>query len=310
MNTFEYKGRSVAYVTEGKGKPIIFIHNGGTTHAIWKHQLSDLSENFCVYALDLPGYGASEAPAGGYSLDEYTNLLSAFIEYHKLSDITLVGNCLGSAMSLRYAMDHRKNVSHVIAINPLTEATFLGGTIGALHSLNKRLPKVAKAIANQVVKTSIPSWATLPSAAPLFGKRGIIDSTYRDKDLQACLQLPNQSESLVGLYFGIGDFAILDQLIADTTFPNVCTIWGEQNKVLSAEAGRTLNKHLKPTQEEYLPDCGHLLMLERPSQVCDIIRDVLGAQKNLSKSEDSETSNTITTGTKKSDATTPEPEIA
>jgi len=304
MDTFNYNGRSVAYVTEGKGKPIVFIHNGGTTHAIWKHQLSDLSKDFCVYALDLPGYGNSDSPANGYSLDEYTTLLSAFIDHHNLSDVTLVGNCLGSAMSLRYAMIHPARVSNVIAINPLTEATFLGGTIGLLHTLNKRLPKVAKTIATRVEKTPIPSWATVPSAATLFGKRGLTDYTYRDKDLQECLLLPNQSTSLVGLYLGLSDFAILDSLVLDKAFPKVITVWGEQNKVLSAKAGRKLNKRLKPTLEKFLPDCDHLLMLERPAEVCEIIRDTL--------EDHSKAPNTVTSKNKKSsDAHSKlEPEIA
>ena len=275
MNTYNYDGCSVAYVKEGKGSPLIFLHNGGTSHAIWNAQIADLAQNYCVYALDLPGYGASEKSTTGYSLEAYVALLAAFIEHYQLNKVSLVGNCMGSAISLLYAATNREKVSHIIAINPLSEATFIGGSIGALHSLNRRLPKITKPIADLALNISVPPWAVLPSVAPLLGWRGIKQGIYKNKALHACLQLPNQSESLVGLFLELDSFSTIDNLPADDKLPPICTIWGEQNKVLSAKAGRQLNIKLKPKRKEFIADCGHLPMLERPEEITEIIRDFL-----------------------------------
>lgn len=42
----------------------------GTTHAMWQPQLDALSSMFRVIRYDTRGHGASDAPAGGYTIDE------------------------------------------------------------------------------------------------------------------------------------------------------------------------------------------------------------------------------------------------
>ena len=79
METFAYEDLAIRYVRAGAGAPIVMLHNGGTSHAIWNDVLP-LLEGFEVFALDLLGFGESSKPERGYALERHVAILEAFIE--------------------------------------------------------------------------------------------------------------------------------------------------------------------------------------------------------------------------------------
>jgi pimeloyl-ACP methyl ester carboxylesterase len=108
-----------------------------------------------------------------------------------------------------------------------------------------------------------------------IGKEGNSSQIYADNELTALYERKEQPEALTNMLPDIHThYSTLDTL-ETATFPPICTIWGEQNRVLSAKAGRELNKTLKPVREEYLPDCGHLCMLEKVDEVYEIIENFI-----------------------------------
>ena len=52
------------------GRPVlIFSHSIGADHAMWNPQAADLLRHFRVLQYDIRGHGASDAPAGDYSIE-------------------------------------------------------------------------------------------------------------------------------------------------------------------------------------------------------------------------------------------------
>ena len=272
METFEYENLAIRYVRAGSGKPVVLLHNGGTSHAIWD-DVTPLLDGFEVFALDLLGFGASSKPERGYELDVHVGILGAFIDKLSLAPVCLVGNCMGSATSLAFAMQRPGDVRAMVLINTLTTATFRKGLYGPMFGLPRRTPGLVSVMSKIALGTRLGKFGVRSQ----IGRHGLERRIHEREELCACYAGASQSRALLGVLSDIPSYAVLDRFEPPPDFPPICTIWGLENRVLRAEEGRTLVKTLRPARQEWLEGCGHLPMLERPERVAAILREFLGS---------------------------------
>ncbi|MGW5112169.1 alpha/beta fold hydrolase [Nocardia sp. NPDC004123] len=271
MEDVTFDGTRMAYVRQGEsGPPVVMLHSAGSSHLIWTPQIAALSRAYRVYAVDLPGYGASSRPVDGYTLERYTELIRAFIEHHELTEVGLVGNCVGSAVALTLARRHPEQIRAVVAINPLTESTAMHGDWRQAARLARALPDDS---ARKLSGWHTPRWVARRTARSWFTTR----RAYRECPYVAPLSSGFPARALIYLVRDLSSFATLDDWPDRDGVPPICVIWGNQNRVLSAAAGRTVNARLRPDRAEYLDGCGHVPMLERAPDVTAIITEFLTA---------------------------------
>ncbi|WP_405161337.1 alpha/beta hydrolase [Nocardia sp. NBC_01499] len=275
MDIFEHRGRAVAFERAGSGAPVVFLHNAGTQRHIWDDQVATLRRDHEVFALDLPGYGESDQPADGYRLADYVHMLGAFLDTHRLTDVVLVGNCLGSATSLSYAMGHPDRVRALVLINPLTLDTVSSGQSAALAWADARLP-----LGPLARRLALPGRAVSLIIANQLGSRGKRQKLQDSPRLRAHWSDRGRLLALHGLVQDFPAYAAFDRFDPPADFPPICTVWGKQNRILSARAGARLNRKLHVHTAVELPDCGHLPMVEDPDRVTSVITDFLATTSN------------------------------
>ena len=271
MESFNFRGLSITYEHTGQGEPVIMLHNGGSSHAIWDEVASRLAGKYEIFALDLLGFGNSAKPGAGYTLDNYVAMLEEFVSSRGLEKVALVGNCMGCAISLAFTDRHPDKVRALVLCNPLTESTFLGGWLGPFLWLRERLPAVNRQVYRVLGHLKLTNG--IGSAASLFqlGPRGRALKVHRKPEVFGPYAATGQLESLLGVLDDLENYAVIDNLAPQPGFPPICTIWGLKNKIVSPKAGRRLNSTLHPARQEWLPESGHLLMLEQPDEVASII---------------------------------------
>lgn len=273
METFAHGPHTIRYVRSGAGAPVVLLHNGGTSHAIWD-EVTPLLDGFELFALDLLGFGESSKPERGYELDTHVAILGAFIdEVVRREPVCLVGNCMGSATSLAFAMRRPGSVGALVLFNTLTAATFARGIYGPMYGLPRRAPMLVSAMSRVPLGTFFGRYGVRSQ----LGRHGIERRVHERADLCACYAGAPQSRALLEVLAGIPEYAVLDRFDPPPGFPPICTIWGLENRVLRAEEGRALVRTLHPQRQEWLEGCGHLPMLERPERVAAILREFLGS---------------------------------
>ena len=118
------KGRSMAYVEEGRGPPIVFLHGNPTSSYLWRNVMPHLKGKGRLIAPDLIGMGDSEKlPDSGpdrYLLLEHRDYLDALLEeLHVRENVTLVVHDWGSALGFDWARRHAdavKGIAYMEAI--------------------------------------------------------------------------------------------------------------------------------------------------------------------------------------------------
>lgn len=274
---FTYRGDRMAYTRCGSGKPILMLHNGGTSKEIWSRQVTDLSNRYDVICLDLLGFGESDLPQEGYSIDEYVDRLSAFIDHLQVERISVVGNCMGSAMSLLLAADRPGLFESLVLINPLTENTARRGLTGWVMWLPARFPRLSKAVARRVF---VPRFLARLVVAAQFGPRhwvrGLLSPPDGAIESGATWRVRGRLTTMAEMFADTTALADVDRLRPGADFPPFAVVWGASNLGLSPKAGRALNRSLRPDYEECLIGCGHLPTMENPERVSQIIDEFVG----------------------------------
>ncbi|MBH0775638.1 alpha/beta fold hydrolase [Nocardia bovistercoris] len=271
MAVFAYRGRSVVYDRVGSGPPAFLLHNAGTQRHIWDDQVAALRGRHTVIALDLPGFGESD-PATGHRLDDYVDMFAAFIDDQGGREAILIGNCVGSAIALSYADRHPDRVRALVLCNPLTWNTVHGGASAGLARVDALLP-----LGPLARRLTLPEPAVSMIVATQLGARGRRVGLHRSPRLRAHLNDRGRLFALDRLVQDFPAYRALDTLRPGPEFPPICTLWGKQNRVLSAAAGARLDTTLRPHTSVVLDDCGHLPMAEDPDAVTAVVTGFLTA---------------------------------
>lgn len=106
------------HVAVGGSGPVLLLHGFPQTHLAWRHVAPALAEDFRVVCPDLPGYGASAAPAGGDLPEQYAKRRTAATMVALMRELghdrfSVVGHDRGALVAFRAALDHPEVVEHL-----------------------------------------------------------------------------------------------------------------------------------------------------------------------------------------------------
>ena len=105
------RGLEMAYVDEGQGDPIVFLHGNPTSSYLWRNVMPHVQELGRIIAPDLIGMGDSqklpESGPGSYTFIEHRSYLDALLDTLGVQErITFVVHDWGSALGFDWAHRH------------------------------------------------------------------------------------------------------------------------------------------------------------------------------------------------------------
>ncbi len=106
------RGLKMAYVEEGEGDPIVFLHGNPTSSYLWRNVMPHLEGHGRLIAPDLIGMGDSEklavSDAQSYTFAEHRAFLKELLAYLDVTNnVTLVLHDWGSALGFDWANNNR-----------------------------------------------------------------------------------------------------------------------------------------------------------------------------------------------------------
>jgi len=151
-------GLTINYEVQGEGEPLLLIPYTSADHACYAFQLPAYTEHFSCIAIDLPGSGESDKPAGPYSTDGYADQVTAFLGAIGVERAHVAGLSLGAAVGIHLAARHPDRVRS-LSLHGCWDASddYLKIVLEQWRTLASRLPTVA-----DVVIQGIFPWCFTP----------------------------------------------------------------------------------------------------------------------------------------------------
>jgi pimeloyl-ACP methyl ester carboxylesterase len=110
-------GLSAHYRDEGKGFPLVLLHGSPSSLHTFDRLTAELSKQYRVIRLDLPGYGLTGPDAAGdYSLEWYVRFLDSFLIALKVDSCYLAGHSFGGRLANEFAYKKKNRVKKLILI--------------------------------------------------------------------------------------------------------------------------------------------------------------------------------------------------
>ena len=105
-------GTTMAYIDEGSGTPIVFLHGNPTSSYLWRNIIPHVKDLGRCLAPDLVGMGKSgKSPANSYRfVDQARYLDEWFNQMNLVKDVTLVLHDWGSALGFYWASRHPERI--------------------------------------------------------------------------------------------------------------------------------------------------------------------------------------------------------
>lgn len=247
----------LSYSETGHGeKTLIFLHYFGGSSRTWQDVMALLSPEFRCVALDLRGWGGSDAPASEAAcrVEDMAADVQALITRIGVADYVLVGHSMGGKVAQFFASSAPAGLTHLLltAPSPLSPEPMTEDDRNAMRT----------------------AW-------------GDADASRKTLAKIACLPLSAESVSAVvadnlrasrtawEAWADVGSHEDLSALASQIAVPTHI-LSGTGDAVLSPDVlRREVMDRIPNSTLTTLPDAGHLLPLEAPQAVADWIRGIV-----------------------------------
>ena len=258
MPTVKVRDINLYYELYGKGDPIIFSHGMLDDCSVWKAQTNILAQKHTVILYDHRGHGKSDKPRGDYSVQTLADDLNSLILGLHLDKVALIGHSLGGMTALTLTLDHPDRVSKLVLVSTTASAR-----------LPFRLPLVGTIIAGLV--------SLVPYG--MFARRMQGRKVYRPPEevINPGLHRPTQVPKYAvyacvrGMVTNYDVGSRVSQIQAPTLI-----VAGERERGISVRMSRFLHREIKGSRLEVIPNCGHVVMIEKPVELSNILTGFLG----------------------------------
>lgn len=102
------------FIEQGKNFPLILLHGNGEDCSYFEHQMNPFAEHFRVIALDTRGHGKTPRGNAPFTIRQFAEDLSTFMDQHGIVKAHILGFSDGGNIAMVFAMTHPEKVEKLV----------------------------------------------------------------------------------------------------------------------------------------------------------------------------------------------------
>jgi haloacetate dehalogenase len=280
MATALVNGVRLHYLLEGDGPLVVLLHGWPQTWYCWRKVVPALAAGHTVLAPDLRGYGLSDKPPSGFDKRTMAADVRALVGHLGYDRVALLaGHDRGARVAHRWALDHPEQVERLAVLDVVpTREMFrrvdAGVARGYWHWLFHLQPDLPELLVGGNVEAYLrwffERWTVnrpaveeaVPEYVRAFSAPGALRAGFDDyratfpHDLEA-----DEASAAAGQRLAMPVLALWGDAGLPSRLP-VLDIW---------------RAYAHDVRGQAIPDCGHFLPEERPTEVADQLLQFLRA---------------------------------
>lgn len=238
---------------------LLLIHGVGTTKDVWNQVANQLTSNYHVIAVDLPGSGSTITPKNfELSLPHLSDQIRRFAESkHIENKMNIAGHSTGGSIALMYASQY-----------PFDTSSLFLASAGGMFKSNKTQYLNNPIYLKQLLITQ-PGDLSFVTKRVMF-KAPFVPNVIQKQQERAYIARSNDSTEFIhelgklNQQYTVDSFA---QLLKNIDAPTLI-LWGKQDQIFNVDIAHELQTSIQKAQSPILLDrVGHMPILEKPNEV-------------------------------------------
>jgi sigma-B regulation protein RsbQ len=240
--------------TAGKGpKTVILVHGWTCDETTWNAQVPELSKEYRVVTLDLPGHGQSGSPKDGQlSMDLFARAVEAVRKDSKADRVVVVGHSMGTPVVIQYARLYPQHTAGMVFVDGLV---------------------------------NLPAGVKGPDPKAMTGSDGLKARETMIRSMFSASTTPDMQKHILSMMLAAPESTALGAMQATFDPSNwKGDVFNEQVLGLYADHSRSgdrdyMKAHFPNMDYEEIAGTGHFLMIEKPDEFNRLLLAFLDKQK-------------------------------
>lgn len=265
QSTVQVDDMTIAYLSNTEvvdGETIVLIHGFGANKDNWTRLARELTDEFNVYAIDLPGHGdSSKALDLGYRFEDQVGHLSKILSALDIDAAHMMGNSMGGAITALYAATYPEQVRSAVLFDP-----------AGIFEHDSELVDLVMEGNNPLIPAKEGDFKRLIDFA--LEKKPFVPWPIYDVMEEKAIANREVNEVIFAAIRDTGYESDFRNAITGIEAP-VLVVWGKEDRVINYRNAEVFVERIPNARMVLLDDVGHAPMVEVPEESAQLFREFL-----------------------------------
>lgn len=281
--TLEYrsiniKGKSVAYVAEGNGDPIVLLHGWPQSSHVWHKVVPFLAAKHRVVLIDLPGLGESQS-FDVFDTGSVADIIADATEALGISGYHLVGHDIGAWVATSLALSHENLLKSLTVVDAgipglIPDEIFKPGNASRIWQFYFHAVDDIPEFLTEGREREYLSW--------YFHNKAIVKDAISESDIDLYANQYRRKHAMsngFGYYRAFTKSAEQNRSFQQKLAIPVLAIGGESG--VGASIGAAMNKIAAIVSTKVIANCGHYVPEERPREFSETLLALINGRSEV-----------------------------